>query len=65
MEAQQLLDKTAKWTEKMYDWTDEQIENYFAEQGADCNKIVYIEYQYYQIGKTEEWLRDISAKIGA
>lgn len=48
----------------MYDWTEEQIENYFAEQGADCNKIVYIEYQYYQIGKTEEWLRDISAKIG-
>lgn len=65
-EAQEILDKTAKWTEKFYDEfkTDEDIQNYFDAQGEDCNKIIYIEYSYKQIGKTEKWLKDISAKIG-
>lgn len=64
IEAQEILDKTCKWTEKIYDWTDEQIQAYLDSQGSDCNRIFYIEYQYYQIGLTQEWLRDISAKIG-
>ena len=64
VEAQEILDKTCKWTEKIYDWTDEQIQAYLDSQGSDCNRIFYIEYQYYQIGLTQEWLRDISAKIG-
>lgn len=64
MEAQEILDKTVKWTEKIYDWSDEQIKSYMDSQGSDCNRILYIEYQYYQIGLTQEWLRDISAKIG-
>lgn len=63
-EAQQVLDKTAKWTEKLYDMTDEEITKYIDSQGTDCNKILYIEYQYYQIGKNEEWLKMMSAKIG-
>lgn len=48
----------------MYDWSDEKIEEYIASQGEDCNKIFYIEYSYSQIGLSEEWLKDISAKIG-
>ena len=63
-EAQEILDKTAKWTEKIYDMTPEMIQEYLNSQGKDCNKILYIEYSYKQIGKTEAWLRDISAKIG-
>ena len=63
MEAQELLDKTCPWTEKIYDWTDEEIQAYFDAQGKDCNKILYIEYHYYQIGLTQKWLQDISAKI--
>jgi hypothetical protein len=63
-EAQEILDKTAKWTEKLYDMTAEEIQMYLNSQGKDCNKILYIEYSYSQIGKTEAWLRDISAKIG-
>lgn len=62
-EAQELLDKTAKWTERLYDKTPEQIEEYLEKQGKDCNKILYIEYSYTQIGKTEKWLAEISAKI--
>jgi hypothetical protein len=63
MEAQEILDNCAHWTEKIYDKTDEEIENYLNSQGMDCNRIFYIEYSYIQIGKTEKWLREISAKI--
>lgn len=63
-EAQSILDKTAPWTEQIYDWTEAEYEAYLDARGADCNRIVYIEYQYYQIGETEEWLRKISAQIG-
>lgn len=64
LEAQLILDNTAKWTEKMYDWSDEKIQSYIEGHGKDCNKIFYIEYSYKQTGDTEEWLADISAKIG-
>lgn len=63
-EAQEVLDKTAKWTEKIYDMTEDEIQEYLSAQGKDCNKILYIEYSYIQIGKTEKWLEEISAKIG-
>ena len=64
MEAQEILDKTCPWTEKIYDWTDDEIQTYIESRGKDCNKILYIEYQYYQIGLTQKWLQEISAKIG-
>lgn len=64
MEAQEILDKTAKWTEKLYDMTDEERQQYLDAHGEDCNKILYIEYSYTQIGRTEQWLKEISAKIG-
>lgn len=33
-------------------------------QGETFNSILYIEYSYKQIGKTEKWLRDQTRKIG-
>ena len=63
-EAQEILDKTCKWTEKIYDWTDDQVKEYIDNAGKDCNKILYIEYHYYQIGLIQQWLEEISAKIG-
>lgn len=63
-EAQEVLDKTCPWTEKIYDWTDEEVKTYIASRGKDCNGILYIEYMYYQIGLTQSWLQEISAKIG-
>lgn len=61
MEAQLLLEKTVKWTEEMYDWSPERREKYI--NAGDSNRIVYIEYNYHQIGKTEAWFKAISAKI--
>ena len=69
-QAQQLLDKTATWSERIYDFDfsplglEAEMEKFFLAKGDDCNKIVYIEYSYKQIGLTEKWLKDISAKIG-
>lgn len=61
LEAQYLLNATRPWTERFYDWTEEQIDEYI--KAGESNRIVYIEYHYYQIGLTEEWLEDIAAKI--
>ena len=47
MDAQLLLEKTVKWTEKMYDWSPTKIEEYIS--ANDSNRIVYIEYNYHQI----------------
>lgn len=46
----------------MYDWSEERREKYIC--ANESNHIVYIEYNYHQIGKTEEWFRNISEKIG-
>ena len=61
--SQLLLDKTAKWSEKLYDMTPEQIEDYLNAKGDDCNRIVYIEYSYLQIGLTNEWFKTMAAGI--
>ena len=45
----------------MYDMTPEEIINIIRKNNG--NGIIYIEYQYYQIGLDKEWLRNISAKI--
>lgn len=63
LEAQLILDRCAQWTEKMYDWTMEEIESYFNAH-EQCNHIVYIEYTYDQIGLDDEWFTNIAAKIG-
>ena len=61
MEAQLILDRTIKWKEALYDMTEDQIQTYLYSHGEDCNRILYIEYQYYQIGLTEEWFRNIAS----
>lgn len=62
--AQVLLDKTAKWSERLYDMSDDDIKEYFKLQGKDCNKILYIEYSYLEIGLTHEWFEENAAGIG-
>ena len=61
-ESQKLLSDTAKWTEKLYDMNDDEVLKYVQSNGK--NNILYIEYQYYQIGLTNEWLRKMYNMIG-
>lgn len=62
IDSQKLLENTRTWTEKMYDWDEEKRWDYII--ANDSNHILYIEYNYHQIGKTEEWFRDIANEIG-
>lgn len=62
MAAQRLLEKTRPWTEKMYDWSDQECKDWIV--ADDSNHILYIEYDYHQIGKDEKWFRDIANEIG-
>ena len=62
LSAQLILDKCVKWSEKLYDMTKEQMKEFAAAGGS--NNIVYIEFQYYQIGLDDVWLESISNKIG-
>ena len=60
--AEKLLAKTAKWSEKFYDMTKEEInEILYANKRIG---IVYIEYSYQQIGLTRAWFKKIAADIG-
>ena len=60
--AANILDKTIKWTDKFYDLGPDYILKMI--KANNSNGIVYIEFHYYQIGLTNEWLRNISNKIG-
>lgn len=66
LDSQQLLKKTKKWTEKLYDWYEEKGREWCWDWicSDDSNHILYIEYDYHQIGKTEKWFRDIANEIG-
>lgn len=59
------------WTEKIYDMSEKEIEDYihtFEEQyytneetkkdNRDVSRIFYIEYQYYQLRKSHEWVEE-------
>lgn len=71
-----IIQSMIPWTEKIYDMTDMEIEEYKSaykgEYHQDKNKdqrrevidVFYIEYQYYQVRKTYQWVMDQYARIG-
>lgn len=52
-EALKIINGACTWTEKFYDWAVSDIENFVDENSE--NGIIYIEYQYPQLGLGEEW----------
>lgn len=61
-DALDIISNCIPWTEKMYDWTDDQLKAYF-ELKIFSNDIVYIEYEWYELGKDIEWIEDMSKCI--
>ena len=66
-----IIQSMIPWTEKLYDMTDEEIEEYKAayrdeyhnDEEKQKNKrevidVFYIEYQYFQIRKTYQWVKE-------
>lgn len=60
-DAQIILDATKEWDEHLYDMSIDEAQKYATAPGK--NGILYIEYQYWQIGKTREWFDSIASKI--
>lgn len=70
-----LIQSMVKWTEKLYDKTKEEIDEYIEASVSEYNensksdktglKIFYVEYQWNQIRKTKEWLKEITATMGS
>ena len=56
-----MRERTCQWTEKFYDWTPEQIEQYFESQGDSFNHIIYIEYSYQQLGLSDDWFKKMAS----
>jgi hypothetical protein len=49
----EFINNAAIFDEKMYDWTDEEIEEYI--QKNSLNNFVYVKFSYKQLGRSEQW----------
>ena len=56
-----ILNETAPFNEFLYDHSQDEIDNYIADNSM--NNILYIEFSYKQLGLSDEWFNDISNKI--
>ena len=50
---EEMIDKSALFDEAFYDWSKEEIEEYINKNSE--NDIVYIEFSYKQLGRSEKW----------
>lgn len=56
-----VLQNTCNWTETMYDMSIDSLRGYIAQNSK--NGIVYIEYNYIQLGKDDKWLNQLCLKL--
>ena len=63
--AQRMIDKTPQFSEQLYDFTEDELKNYFEgvtqpdEYGNPVQiTMLYIEFNYIQLRKDEKWLRE-------
>lgn len=60
-DALKIVNATCKWSETFYDKPIEDVREYI-EMNSE-NNIVYIEYQYQQLGKDEAWFNKVCAVL--
>lgn len=56
-ESQEIISKTCRFTEQFYDKKISDVKDYIIKNSK--NRIVYIEFDYKQLGKDEKWFDDI------
>ena len=61
VEAAEIIEQMCSWSEKFYDMEIDEVKEYIETNSG--NGIVYIEYQYWQLGKDENWFRDVCRKL--
>lgn len=75
MDSLPIIQSMIPWTEKIYDMTEEEIENYksaFREEyhsgeekkSREVINVFYLEYQYFQVRKDYKWVQDQYALSG-
>lgn len=47
------------WSEKLYDMTPDEIDEYMLNNGNGMTRILYIEYNYIQCRRDDAWLQDM------
>lgn len=57
-----IIDTTAPWDEALYDMPEKDIRDY-VKRNAKLSGIVYVEYNYRQLGKDEQWLDEVSTTL--
>lgn len=60
-DALEIVENTCKWSESFYDKPIEDVYDYISVNSN--NNIVYIEYQYTQLGKDESWFNKVCALL--
>ena len=61
MDALEIIGNTCKWSESLYDKPIEDVYDYI--ETNSVNHIMYIEYQYQQLGKDESWFNKVCAYL--
>lgn len=61
MDALEIIENTCKWSETFYDKPIDEVYEYI--EVNSVNHIVYIEYQYQQLGKDEAWFNKVCAYL--
>ena len=51
------------WNEKLYDMTYDEIQEYMLNNGNGYTKILYIEYNYIQCRRDDEWLQNMRVSM--
>lgn len=59
IDAMEIIETTCRWTEQFYDMSKEEIQDYVSINAPDSG-IVYVEYNYKQLGEGEEWLNEMA-----
>ncbi len=57
-----LVDGMPRWTDSLYNLTFDEIREYMKAHGTV--NIMYIEYSYQQLGKTEKWFDEMAESVG-
>jgi len=61
MDALEIIENTCKFSETFYDKPIEDVYDYI--ETNSINRIVYIEFQYQQLGKDEAWFNKVCAYL--
>lgn len=58
----QFINNCCVFKDEMYDWEDEEVEEYILNNSA--NNFIFIQFMYYQIGRSEAWYKHQCRELG-